>query len=53
MRIVIIGGSGHIGTFPVPRLVRAGPPFPYLRWTGPLLLRFSPRQCGAQVVRQR
>ncbi|MFF5362079.1 NAD-dependent epimerase/dehydratase family protein [Streptomyces scabiei] len=24
MRIVIIGGSGHIGTFLVPRLVRAG-----------------------------
>lgn len=25
MKIVIIGGSGHIGTFLVPRLVRAGP----------------------------
>jgi nucleoside-diphosphate-sugar epimerase len=24
MRIVVIGGSGHIGTFLVPRLVRAG-----------------------------
>lgn len=24
MRVVVIGGSGHIGTFLVPRLVRAG-----------------------------
>ena len=24
MRIVVIGGSGHIGSFLVPRLVRAG-----------------------------
>src|SRR5215475_13884322 len=24
MRIVVIGGSGHIGTFLIPRLVRAG-----------------------------
>ena len=24
MRIVVIGGSGHVGTFLVPRLVRAG-----------------------------
>src|ERR1041384_1892075 len=24
MRIVVVGGSGHIGTFLVPRLVRAG-----------------------------
>ncbi len=24
MRIVIIGGTGHVGTYLVPRLVRAG-----------------------------
>ncbi len=24
MRIAVIGGSGHIGTFLIPRLVRAG-----------------------------
>jgi nucleoside-diphosphate-sugar epimerase len=24
MRVVVVGGSGHIGTFLVPRLVRAG-----------------------------
>jgi len=24
MRIVVIGGSGHVGSFLVPRLVRAG-----------------------------
>jgi nucleoside-diphosphate-sugar epimerase len=24
MRIVVIGGTGHIGSFLVPRLVRAG-----------------------------
>ena len=24
MRIVVIGGSGHVGTFLIPRLVRAG-----------------------------
>lgn len=24
MKIVVIGGSGHIGTYLVPRLVRAG-----------------------------
>jgi nucleoside-diphosphate-sugar epimerase len=24
MRVVVVGGSGHIGTFLIPRLVRAG-----------------------------
>src|SRR3954471_10887546 len=42
--------------FPAPApfdRMRAGPPFPYLRWTGPPLTRGGPLQRGGEVRRQR
>ena len=34
-------------------VVRAGPPFPYLRWTGPLFTPAASIERGTQIVRQR
>ena len=64
MRVVVIGGTGHIGTFLIPRLVRAGyevvclhrggkPYVPSKAWNQwSISSRIARRRCRRNIRRQ-